>query len=187
MSIEPKPRHWTLEDWDRMIASGVFREGQHAELIEGEVLEMTPAGDRHVWLMARLVRAWRGLEASDDVQLMQQVPLRLGVDSEPEPDLLILAPVEKWAAPGKPRASDAFLLVEIADTSLHYDLHTKVPLYARNGIPEVWVLDLNANAVHVFRDPRAGEYRHTGLHTGGSIAPEAFPGAAIDLRQLFEA
>ena len=187
MSIEPKPRHWTLEDWDRMIASGVFREGQHAELIEGEVLEMTPAGDRHVGMLLAMVEDLGDCLPREEVVLAQQTSIRLHEDSEPEPDILVLRRKHQRAAPGKPRAADVFLLVEIADTSLHYDLHTKVPLYARNGIPEVWVVDLNANAVHVFRDPRAGEYRHAGLHTGGDLAPEAFPAAAIDLRRLFEA
>ncbi len=181
MSVPYTHHRWTLEDWDRMIAAGVFREGERVELIEGEVLEMTPAGDRHVWVMAWLARAWSGLPSCESVQIMQQVPLRLGSDSEPEPDVLILKPVEEWSASGKPRAGDVHLLVEIADTSLEYDMNKKVPLYARHGIPEVWVVDLTGRRVHVFRNPEDGKYRQADVHSTGRIAPAAFPDAEIDV------
>ena len=114
-----------------------------------------------------------------------QNPVRLDQRSEPQPDVTLLAPREDWYAGAHPGPGDALLAVEVADTSAAWDRRRKVPLYARAGVPEVWVVDLAAGAVHTYRRPAGGSYAEVGrVGPGDHLAPAAFPDAAVDVSFL---
>ncbi|MFD3005024.1 Uma2 family endonuclease [Thermus tengchongensis] len=150
-------RHrFTAEDFHRMHEAGILPEDARVELVRGEIFTMSPVGKRHMAAVKRLMDLLFPLQQARKALLQVQDPLRLSPENEPQPDLALLAYREDFYRDKVPEARDALLVVEVADTSLDYDLNVKVPLYARAGVPEVWVVDLARDRVHVFRRP-AGE------------------------------
>src|SRR5262249_10512358 len=139
--------------------AGILHEDERVELLEGEILEMTPIGGRHIWCVVRLT-TWFGAHLAGRAFISVQNSLRLSRYSEPEPDLVLLRPPATGARVDVPTAQDVLLLVEVADTSLAYDRRTKLPMYARAGIPEVWIVDLEHERVEVCREPSDEGYRH---------------------------
>jgi Uma2 family endonuclease len=128
------------------------------ELIEGEVIYMSPIGSRHAACVKRLNALLSKLLA-DQVIISIQDPIQLSNFSEPEPDVALLRPRDDFYASHLPTPSDVLLIIEVADTSIEYDQHTKLPLYARSGIPEVWILDLHNSTVTIYTQPSIGEYQ----------------------------
>ncbi|MFM8707560.1 MAG: Uma2 family endonuclease, partial [Planctomycetia bacterium] len=120
-----------------------------------EIIDMSPIGVVHAAVVNVLVRHFaRHLGGSTFVS--SQNPLRLDDENEPEPDLSILRPRADCYAGGHPTSADTLLVIEVADTSLAFDLDTKVPLYARHGVREVWVIEAATGRTHVFRTPMEG-------------------------------
>jgi Uma2 family endonuclease len=171
MAIASRRRRFTVEEYRRLGEVGILHEDDRVELIDGEIVEMTPIGERHALAVIYLNNALaRGLEGRALVS--PQNPLRLGPHSEPQPDLVLLRP----AVDRLPAAPDALLVIEVADTSLAYDRDTKLPRYARAGIPEAWIVDLEGQAVEVHRAPGPTGYRDVQrLGRGASVSPAAFP------------
>ncbi len=150
--LEVARKRFTVQEFDRMGETGVLAEGDRVELIDGEIVQMNPIGTRHVACVARCDRLLaRG--AGDAAIVFVQSPIQLGAYSEPQPDLAVVQPRLDFYESARPTASDVLLLVEVADTTLGYDRGTKVPLYARAGVPEVWVVDLGGAQVYVYREP----------------------------------
>lgn len=138
--------------------AGIFGEGDRVELIEGEIIEMSPIGSAHAARVKRLNRLLvRRLGTRAIVQV--QDPVVLSRFSEPEPDLAVLKPRADFYAARHPEAADVLLIVEVADTSRHFDRGVKAPLYARAGIRELWVIDVIDEIVEVYRKPQRGAYR----------------------------
>jgi Uma2 family endonuclease len=153
----PAPLRFTRADFNRMGEAGLF-EGRRVELLEGEVIEMTPQGSRHASAVARIAsRLGRVLDPSFVIR--PQLPLALDDRSEPEPDIAVCRPDPRDYADAHPRADQVVLLVEVADSSLGYDHGRKAAAYARAGIPVLWIVDLQARAVSVLREPGAGSTR----------------------------
>ncbi|HMN45779.1 MAG TPA: Uma2 family endonuclease, partial [Povalibacter sp.] len=154
------------------------------ELIEGEIIDMAPIGSRHAEVVDRLgkrLHAATGEVATVGVQR----PVRLDSRSEPQPDLVLLKP--RSYANAHPTPRDVLLLIEVSDSTLRFDRDTKVALYARHGIAEVWLVDLVTPALHVFRHPSNNHYRDvTRIDAPGRIQVTALPGIAVDLTGLFE-
>jgi Uma2 family endonuclease len=151
----PVRHRLTVADYYRMAEAGILGRRERVELIDGEVIDMSPIGAVHAALVNVLVRhVARCLVDSTFVSI--QNPLRLDDENEPEPDLLILRPRSDCYCMAHPGAADTLVVIEVSDTSLAYDLDVKVPLYARHGVPEVWVIDAATRRTHVFRDSRAG-------------------------------
>ncbi|GAA6755945.1 Uma2 family endonuclease [Thermus thalpophilus] len=147
------------------------------ELLEGEVYEMAPIGSEHAglldWLLAALAHKVLG-----QVQLRVQSPLLLSQDSLPQPDLLLLKPRADFYTRAHPRAEDVLLLVEVGLSSLEFDRQVKLPLYARHGIPEVWLA--GPAGLEVFREPKGGLYRlHRLVAKGEPIAPLLLPSVEL--------
>jgi Uma2 family endonuclease len=163
-----KPRKWSREEYDRLIEQGVFQEDERLELIEGEILAMTPQDARHAG-STNIV-----YEALDDALvagycLRVQLPLALGEDSEPEPDVAVVAGSARDFLQAHPET--AALVVEVADSSLLFDRRRKLPLYARSGIPEVWIVNVVEGRLEVHRKPEGGGYReHEVLTRGDRVA-----------------
>lgn len=174
----------TVDQFHRMGEAGVIGPEVRVELVEGEVVEMAPIGTRHAAVVKRLLGMLAGVIAERAV-LSVQDPLRLDDHSEPQPDLMLLAPREDFYASAHPGPADVLLLVEVCDTTSRYDRDVKVPLYARHGVAEVWLIDLDERLVHVMRDPRDGRYTQiTVSATPGVVAPAALPEATVDLAPL---
>jgi Uma2 family endonuclease len=158
-----------------MVEAGILGEGDRVELIEGEVVRMAPIGPRHAAHVNRIADAFSA-RYRDVALLAVQNPVRLGEWSEPDPDVTLLRRRDDYYASGHPIPADILLLVEVADTSLDYDRGVKLPLYARMGIPEVWLVDLQADVLVVYRDPSPEGYCLVRtVRRGETLAPLAFP------------
>ncbi|WP_038056232.1 Uma2 family endonuclease [Thermus amyloliquefaciens] len=170
----------SLDEFHRMVEAGVFPEDLRLELVEGELLEMSPIGKRHAAKVARLTALLAPLVPEKAI-LFVQSPLVVG-KSELYPDLALLPPRPDFYEEGLPEGKDALLVVEVAETSLAYDLGVKVPLYAKGGVPEVWVADLPGRRLWVHREPAGEGYRE--VRTLGPEDTVTFMGIAIPLGEL---
>lgn len=165
--------------------TGVFAPEARLELIEGEIVEIAPIGSRHAGAVKILNRLLGRLVGERAIVSVQD-PLIIGERSVPQPDLALLRPRADSYSGAHPTPADVLLVVEIADTTLAFDIGTKVPLYARAGIPEAWVIDLQERAVRVFRDPSANGYRQSFTVSGDdSVAAAMLPGVVVALPALF--
>ena len=147
----------SLEEFHRMVEAGVFPEDLRLELVEGDLVEMSPIGPKHAATVRRLTAHFASLAARGEALLSIQNPLVVGA-SELYPDLALLRPDPEDYRFRHPEGKDALLVVEVADTTLRYDLDTKLPLYAKAGVPEVWVVDLPGGRVLVHRKPQGEGY-----------------------------
>jgi Uma2 family endonuclease len=149
--------------------TGILGPRDRVELIDGEIIDMSPIGVLHAAIVVRLASYFSQRLGPMGVVWCQN-PLRLDDISEPEPDIAILRPRADCYMTAHPGAADVLLVIEVADTSLAYDLGTKVPLYARHGIPEVWVIDAATRQTRVFRGPVGSS--GTGSSGGSGYAEE---------------
>jgi Uma2 family endonuclease len=175
MAAQPARRKFTVDEYYRMGDVGILKHDERVELIKGEIYRMPPIGVPHASHVGRIShlfsRAFLML-----AQIWVQNPLRLSDLSEPVPDVMLLRPRPDFYAERHPNPEDVFVLVEISDTTLAFDQRTKVPLYARHGVPELWVVDLNHDLIHVYQKPTATGYQITETRRrGDGIAVAAFP------------
>jgi Uma2 family endonuclease len=158
MATRLTPRLFTVEEFRLMARAGLFDEDERIELIEGEIVPMTPIGSRHAACVKRLTGLfYRALTPRFLIGV--QDPVRLGDRSEPQPDLALLLPAPDFYAERHPGPESIRLLVEVSETSAGPDRTVKCALYARHGIPEVWIVDLELERVDVFDVPSAEDYR----------------------------
>ena len=186
MTLKLKTRRFTVGDYHRMAEAGILSEDDRVELIEGEIIETAPIGGRHVGLVHRLTHLFVR-RFGDAAVVSVQNPVRLNDRTEPQPDLMLLHHrADFYAAVGLPTSEDVLLLVEVADTTAEVDRRVKIPLYARSGIGEVWLVDVEREVITVYRDPAPDSY-HTSwtAQRGGSLAPLAFPGREIAATDIF--
>ncbi|MBU6276971.1 MAG: Uma2 family endonuclease [Planctomycetes bacterium] len=174
----------TVDDYHQMAAVGIIGPEARVELVAGEILDMSPIGSLHAALVRALAR--RLAEAAGNRAIVAVGdPLHLDDASEPQPDLALLAPRGDWYAAAHPRPADVLLVVEVAESSLAYDLGVKVPLYGRHGIPEAWVIDARTRTAHVFREPSAEGYaRRLDVPADGVLASLAFPADVLSIGAL---
>lgn len=149
------PRRWpvTVEAYHALAASGAIGPEERVELVHGQILAMTPVGAPHIALVTRLTMHFAQAAVTSPVpfDVLVQSPLRLGPTDEPEPDVALL---RAGRSPREmPTATDACLVVEVADATLRFDRGPKRARYARAGIPEVWVVDVAGGTVEVARGP----------------------------------
>ena len=187
MALHLPRRRFTVAEYHQMAQAGILGEDDRVELIEGEIVEMPPIGDRHAASVDRLTE--RFVQRFSDAAIVRvQNPVRLGEHSEPQPDLALLRRRADFYASGHPAPPDVLLLVEVADTSAEFDRRVKVPLYARGGIPEVWLVDLEEEAIEIHRRPSAQGYQEVKVQgRGQTISPGAFPELAINMEEILSA
>ncbi len=178
-------RRFTVEEYHRMGEAGILPEDERVELIEGEIVKVTPIGARHAGSVNRLNSLWTSrLGNRVVVQIQNPIELR-GVDSELQPDVALLRPRPDFYFKSHPEAADVFLLIEVADTTVELDRRVKIPLYAKAGVREAWLLDLNADRVEVYRQPSPDGYRDVGtVGRGQPLTVQAFPGVALTVDDL---
>jgi Uma2 family endonuclease len=184
-TVEVRRRRFTVEEYYRMAEAGILGPEDRVELIEGEIVEMAPIGHRHAACVAELNR--RLVPAVGDRALLwPQNPVRLPRDTEPQPDIVLLRPRADRYTQDSARPADVLLLIEVADTSYRYDRRVKLPLYARAGVPELWIVDLPHDAVEVYRRPGPQGYAFSDRVTlGGRVAPEALPDVILTVDDAF--
>ncbi len=176
----PRVTHrFSVDQYHRMGEAGVFHEDDRVELLDGQIVEMTPIGHDHAGCVNALTGLLAKLSAGRAVVSVQN-PIALGTHSEPQPDLALLAPRVDTYRRAHPQPSEVLLVIEVADTSLAYDRDEKVPLYAKAGVPEAWVVDLPGRVVHVCRDPGPNGYRTTRIvKAGKTISPARLAGVTL--------
>lgn len=178
------PRHLiTVEAYHKMGEAGIFSPEERVELIEGEVIDMAPIGSEHAGTVKKLNELFAYALHGKAIVAVQG-PVALGHLSEPEPDLAVLQMREDYYRLQHPGPEDILLLIEVADTTARYDREVKVPLYARHGIPEVWLIDLKEGRLEVYSGSERGEYRHVDYYRSGQVSPKAFPEGVVELREL---
>lgn len=178
-------RHLTdIHEWQRLGEANIFPPGSRIELIEGEILEMAPIGSNHAGHSKRLNNLFTLLVKDRAITAVQD-PLQLGKFSEPEPDFMLLKPQADFYCSRHPNAEDVLLLIEVADSSLSFDQNQKLRLYARHGIPEYWLLNLNNSCLEVYRQPMGEVYgEKTTLRSGDSITLSLLPDIQIRISDI---
>ena len=184
MALELKRRRFTVEEYHWMARVGILGEDDRVELIDGEIVEMTPIGHRHAVCVKHINRAFSHL--FDDVTVVSvQDPVHLSEYSEPEPDLALVTPPADSYLSSHPRPGDVLLIVEVAQSSADPDRRVRVPLYAGSSIPEVWLVDLEQESITIYRDPTPEGYRTAQVvRRGEHLAPSAFPDRTIAVADL---
>jgi Uma2 family endonuclease len=176
---------FTVEEYHRMGDAGILPEDNRLELINGDIVVREPIGAYHAGTVVRLNRLWTshvGNRAMVSIQNPVQFPRE---DTELQPDVMLLRPREDFYTTAHPQAGDVLLLIEVADTTLRLDRHIKIPLDARVGVREVWLVDLTTAQVEVHREPRGDRYRDVRvLARGERVAPEAFPDLSLEVSEL---
>lgn len=184
MVTQLSKRLFTVEQYHQMASVGILGDRDRVELIEGEIVEMSPIGPLHAAHVKRLIKLLSRL-VGDDAIVAAQDPVYLGDRSEPQPDLALLKPRVDFYASGHPQPEDVFLLIEVADTTIDTDREVKVPLYARHGIAEVWLLDIQAQTVEVYLEPMPKGYQKLRIcQKGQTIAVQALPNISFTVDEI---
>jgi Uma2 family endonuclease len=174
---------WSLEQYHQMIELGVL-DDRNVELLNGEIVEMPSEGPEHAYFSTKTADLLRqGLAGK--VQIREAHPITLSEQaSEPEPDIAVVALPDILYLQRHPYPEDVYLLVEYANTSLAKDKSTKRQLYAKTGILEYWLINLQDRQLMVHRTPQGNDYQSVQTLTSGTIDLLAFPGVTIDITQL---
>jgi len=183
----PPRKHWSRAECERLEAAGIFDQ-QPVELIEGELfLKMSknpPHVDAAALLLGWLIQVFGARFVNHEAPI--DVAPEDNPTNEPIPDLIVLKRKFTGFRSAKPQPRDLDLVVEIADTSLAFDLTVKAALYARAGIGDYWVLDVPGRRLIVHRDPQGDRYGSvTAYNEQEDVAPLAAPDSAIQIRTVF--
>jgi Uma2 family endonuclease len=156
--VQVSRHRFTVADYERMCQVGIFSEDERLEPVCGEVIQMSPIGERHaacVAILAQLIT----LRLQRSALVWVQNPLWLDEYSEPQPDLAVLKPRATHYRTSKPTPDDVLVVIEVSDSTLEYDRKVKMPLYAGAGLPEAWLVNLPEERIEVYTDPASGEYQ----------------------------
>ncbi len=187
IGFAPRVRRWTTAEFEHLIEIGVF-EGQRAELIDGEIIEMSPMLEPHAQSLALTHAYIATVFPLPEWIIRNQSPFFTGEGYRPEPDIAVVRRADLGTSP----PSSAVLIIEISDTTLRYDRTDKASLYARAGIEDYWIVDVTNRVLEVRRTPRADESARFGfnygslqtLEIGASIAPLGAPERPIEVADL---
>jgi Uma2 family endonuclease len=185
VEIEVPRRLFTVEEYHRMAEAGIFHPDERVELIEGEIVQMSPIGPRHAGCVINANRLFV-TRLGERAVVSPQNPVVIQPRSEPQPDLLLLRPRAVSYSREHPTPEDVLLAVEVADTTARYDRLVKSRLYARTGIAEFWLLLAMDGAVEVYRTPGADGYASVTSHgPGQTVSPLAFPDVGFTIADFF--
>lgn len=180
--VEITRRRFTVEEYYRLLDAGILGEDDRVELIEGEIIEMSPMKPRHANTIERSTMRLV-LAVHPDATVRVQCPIQVGTRSLPEPDLAIVRadrPTDAHPAP-----ADIFVAIEVADSSLDYDRTVKLPLYAAAGIPETWLCNLSNDTIERHGAPRDGRYTQIAIFgRGDTLVSVVLPGISIPVDEL---
>jgi len=181
---EIQTRRWTREEYHRMAEAGILGEDDRVELLDGEIVDMSAIGTRHAGCVTRLNHLF-SLRLAKRALISIQNPIQLGEYSEPQPDVVLLRLRPDFYASDHPGPEDILLLVEVAETSAVSDRAVKLPLYARAGIPEVWLVILSDRDIEIHREPSTNGYQNvTTVRPGERLSPLNFPDQEIPVEEI---
>ena len=184
MLTAPRKRLFTVDEYHAMAEAGIIGADERVELIEGEIILKAAISSRHQAAVDRLSHLL-GARVGERAIVRVQGPVRLARITEPQPDLQLLAPRNDFYAAAHPSQQEALLVIEVADSSLRFDRDEKALIYARRGVRELWIVDLNGERVLVRRRPgEAGYGESLEVTRGASLAPQAFPDARVSIDEL---
>lgn len=167
-----------------MIRSGILAEDERIELIEGEIVKMSPIGELHAACVKRITSHFYRLVGRDVIVSVQD-PVHLNDFSRPQPDVALLKPRDDFYAQAHPAPSDILLIVEVADTTANSDRAVKVPLYGRAGVPVVWLVDLQRDLIEIYAQPVEGAYQKVGeAKRGEMLTLETLPVLRLGAREI---
>lgn len=174
-TVELTRHRFTVEEFLRMAEVGLLTDDDRMELIQGEIVEMSPINVAHASTVSRLISVLSRM-FGNHVILSVQNPLQLNDQTLPQPDVTLLRPRDDFYSREHPKPEDVLLLIEVSDTTVSYDHRVKSVLYGAAGIPEYWIVNLPARQIEVFRDPLNSGYRMTIRYAPGeTLSPLAFP------------
>jgi Uma2 family endonuclease len=181
----PQTHRFSVADFYRMAEAGILRDDQRVELIDGEIKDMMPIGEFHATVVD-ILNGLFGDQRRLRFQLRIQNPLQLDDHGMVQPDVMLLHLRDDCYRTAAPRPHELYLLVEVADTSLSFDQHEKLPRYARAGISEVWIVNVPDRQVEVYREPAGLTYNSVSvLKSGQSASPASFRDILIPVAELF--
>ena len=186
MAVTDIQRHlFTVDEFARMGEAGVLAAGDRVELIDGEIREMTPIGPPHA-AVVNLLAEQLITRLAGKAYVSIQNPVRLDKHTEPQPDLAVARRRLDAYAGRHPEAADILLVIEVADSSLRFDRAEKVPRYGRAGIPESWLVDLEAETVTAYTGPGPNGYAREQLcRRGDTIAATGVPEIGLRVDEMF--
>ena len=185
VAFVPEKTRISVDRYQKMIAAGILTERDRIELIDGEMVNTAPIGPKHAALTARLTKLFV-LSVGDTAIVSPGGPVNLGDFSEPQPDVLLLRPRGDYYAGKIPEASDVLLLIEISDSTLAFDQSTKRALYARHGVVEYWIVDVEGKRIQVHREPTVNGYAQAHeFSMTDSVSPQALPAVRLIVQSLF--
>jgi Uma2 family endonuclease len=181
--IQIQKRRFTVDEYYRMAEIGILSEDDRVELIEGEIIDMAPMGDRHANCLRRL-DTLLNRRLRETALVSTQCPIHINDLTEPEPDIALLKMRDDFYAE-HPRAQDVLVAIEVSYPSTEYDRGVKLPLYARAGITEAWLVDLIEETIEVYTRLVNGEYRRTErVKRGEPLASLAVPGLELAVNDV---
>ncbi len=177
-------RKWTVKEYQKLGKIGFFHPEERVELISGNILKMSAKGTAHTSALGRTDRLFQDL-FNNLAWVRVQDPIALDDNSEPEPDIAVVVIDPLDYATHHPTPSEVYLIIEVADSSLAYDREIKAKIYARSGIADYWILNVNERQLHVFREPTEDGYQsEIVLGESASISPLQFPAFNIAIQQM---
>jgi Uma2 family endonuclease len=185
MAVQVTRWQFTADDYERMVETGILGKDDRVELIDGEVFAMSPIGPPHAGIVNRL-NAFLNRALAGTAIVSVQNPIRLNDYAEPQPDLAILRLKDDFYAHAHPTPADILLLIEVADSSLEYDSTEKMPRYAQEAIPEVWLIDVEKRVVTQYAHPTVTGYRHQiTLASGQMLVAQTIVGLEVAIDAIF--
>ena len=183
-ALAPARRRFTVAEYYAMADAGILSENDRVELLDGDIFVMPPIGDWHAFGVNSIVAAFPSTLLEGRAILSVQNPVRLDAGSEPQPDAMLLRWRDDFYRNGHPGPADILLLIEVSDTTVDFDRNVKLPLYARAGIPEVWIVNRPSRRIEAYTDLTGDSYaavRHFG--PGDTVAPQAFTDIVLEVAQ----
>jgi Uma2 family endonuclease len=172
---------WSIEEWHKLVDSGLL-EGKSVEFLEGEIIEVSPEGIEHSYTNSSVVKYLRVI-LTNLADVRESHPITLD-NSEPEPDVAVVRLPETIYSHHHPYPQDIYWLIEISHRTLKKYLEQKTITYARNGIPEYWVIDLVNQKLITHTQVQGDSYAQVTEYRTGEVSPAAFPEIVISLDKL---
>ncbi|NJO77439.1 MAG: Uma2 family endonuclease [Cyanobacteria bacterium RM1_2_2] len=182
--ISAQLRLWSVKEYHRMLKAGILTSVDRVELLDGQIIQMSPQLPPHAGTVQRIDKYFKQL-LSNQADVRVQLPITLST-SEPEPDIAVVQISSNDYGDRHPGTENIFLMIEVADRTLNFDCEQKAAIYAKAEIADYWVINVNQRQVHVFRQPDGGMYQSKMIvSANSSLAPLAFPTLEIPLNLLF--
>lgn len=180
-AVAPKQKRFTVDEYHRMIEAAILDEDDRVELINGAIVEMSPLGSPHISCVIRLDRILNRF-VPDTTLFSVQNSMRLNNLTEPQPDVILLRYRDDFYASQHPAPEDVLLLIEVSDSTLALDQKVKVPMYARSGIPETWIVDMVHKRIEVYSEPNGDRYDSVRVYErGDTVDSPTVEGLRVDV------